>query len=153
MAKPRIGDIVEVSVGVGLAYALYTHEHDQFGSLLRVFGRIFSTRPNSFEQLVDVCPRFETFFPLAAAVRKKIVTLVANVPIPFHLRTFPIFRDGVANATTGKVETWWLWDGEKEWPVGSISEEQRKLPLRAVINDTLLRERILNGWTAECDPQ
>ena len=54
---------------------------------------------------------------------------------------------------TGKVAIWWLWDGEKEWRVGSLDAKQRKLPIRSVWNDTMLIERIDAGWTAESDPR
>jgi YD repeat-containing protein len=41
--------------------------------------------------------------------------------------------------------------GEKEWKVGDITAEQRKLPLRGIWNDTLLVERIEAGWSPSND--
>ncbi len=46
---------------------------------------------------------------------------------------------------------WWLWDGEKSWKVGEISPAQRKLPIKEVMNDTMLIELIEDGWTPETD--
>ena len=37
MARLKIGDIVEIKTGKGLVYAQYTHKHQQYGALLRVF--------------------------------------------------------------------------------------------------------------------
>ncbi len=63
----------------------------------------------------------------------------------------PTFRTGVINPKTGKVDVWWLWDGNREWKIGAISEEQRKFPIRGSWNDTLFIERIEEGWLPEKD--
>jgi hypothetical protein len=151
MTKPRVGDIVEMRTDRGLAYALYTHEHKSFGSLLRVFRRAFSSRPTEFETLLEEALQFATFFPLAAAVQRGIVSVVGRVRIPAKLKDFPIFRDGVADPKTRKVSNWWLWNGEREWSIGTLTEEQKKYPIREIVNDTLLKERIESGWTSEDD--
>jgi len=44
-----------------------------------------------------------------------------------------------------------LWDGTNEWKVGVLSDRDRWLPLREIINDTLLKDRILKGWRPEMD--
>ena len=146
MPRPKIGDVVEIETDLGYFYALYTHQHKMFGALLRVFGRPFATRPGNFESLVLEEPQFETFFPLGAAVRRKIVAVAGTATIPKKLKPFPIFRDGVADRLTGKVSNWWLWDGENEWLVGKLNAEQEKYPMREAINDTLLKERVKSGW-------
>ena len=94
---------------------------------------------------------FSTFFPLGAAVNRCIVSVVGNATIPEKQKPFPLFRNGVVDPKTKKVETWWLWDGEKEWCIGKLTKEQRRLPLNEVWNDTLLVERIESGWTPETD--
>lgn len=147
MAKPKLGDIIEIEVNSGFAYALYTHENKLLGSLLRVFGHIYSARPNDLEPIISEEPQFEVFFPLAAAVQKRIVSVHENVEIPKKLRSFPIFRDSVVNPRTRAVQNW-LWDGEREWPVGDLSEKEMRYPVRAIINDTLLKKRILSGYRA-----
>jgi hypothetical protein len=149
MGQAKIGDVLEIQTTQGLAYALYTHKHKNFGALLRVFGSIFPSRLSHFESMIQGCPLFETFFPLSAALHKGAVSIVGNVTIPPRLRDFPMFRDGISDPSTGSVKTWWLWDGEREWPIGNLTEEQRRFPIREVINDTLLRERIESGWTPE----
>ncbi|KAB0641126.1 hypothetical protein F7R21_16180 [Burkholderia latens] len=54
---------------------------------------------------------------------------------------------------TGKVENRWLWDGENEWMVGQITAGQRKLPIREAWNDTMLINRIEEGWLPEKNPR
>jgi hypothetical protein len=152
MARLKIGDIVEIKTGKGLVYAHYTHKHLQYGALLRVFRMFYEVRPSDFTELVTNRPAFMCFFPLGAAVNRSLVSIVGNVVVPPEAQAFPTFRGGVANPPTGKVKVWWLWDGEKEWRVGELTAEQRKLSIRGVWNDTLLIERIESGWTPETDP-
>lgn len=154
MKRPKIGDIIEIPTRSGFAYAQFTHKHNLYGALLRVYNTIYQTKQalDAIQSVVSVRePDFSVFFPLGAAVHRGIVSIVGNAPIPEKHKPFPLFRDGIANPETKKVEIWWLWDGEKEWPVGEISDEQRRLPIRGVWNDTLLVERIESGWTPETD--
>lgn len=148
--RPQIGDIVEIKTPKGLAYAQYTHKHDEppkYGALIRVLPGLYKSRPSEFSELVQQTERFFVFFPLGAAVARGIVTIVAHEEVPKRCRPFPLFRDGVKNPATGRVETWWLWDGEREWKVGDLKPEQYNLPIRAVWNDTLLIQRIVEGWS------
>jgi len=152
MAKPKIGDIIEIPTSMGLAYAIYTHEHEQppkFGALLRVFDRLYPSRPDSLENVISDRVRFSTFFPLTAAIRQGIFEVVGNVSVPIELLEFPIFRDGIADPKTKKVKVWWLWDGEKETRVGNLTQEQRFYPIRAIWNDTMLVHRIESNWRPE----
>lgn len=144
--RPRVGDVIEISTPRGMAYAHYTHKHAQFGALLRVLPGLFSKRPQDLSGLVDVDPQFMTFFPLGAACNRKIVEIVGNTKLPERAKSFPIFRDGVASKE-GRVQTWWLWDGEKEWKIGDLLPGMEHYPIRGVWNDTLLIERIVEGWT------
>jgi hypothetical protein len=148
MAKLKIGDVIEIKTTKGLAYALYTHKHKQYGALLRVFRQTYASRPSDLPEVVADSVMFSCFFPLSAAVDQDIVSIVGNVEVPNVLTPFPTFRAGVVDPKTQKVAVWWLWDGENEWKIGDLTQEQRKLPIRGVWNDTLLVERIEAGWTS-----
>lgn len=155
MARLKIGDIVEIKTGKGLVYAQYTHKHQKhprYGALLRVFRKFYGVRPRDFTELARNRPTFMCFFPLGAAVNRGIVSIAGNVVVPLEAQAFPTFRSGIGGLSTGRVKVWWLWDGEKEWRVGEITAEQRRLSIRGVWNDTLLIERIESGWTPETDP-
>lgn len=153
MKTVRIGDVVEFKTQSGFAYALYTHKHALYGALMRVSKQVLAERPeNGFNLLFDEDVLFSCFFPLAAALKRNLVCVVANVDVPSGLKTFPIFRAGIADPTTKRVRDWWLWDGENEWKVGAITDEQRKYPIRGVWNDTMLIERIESRWTPQTDP-
>ena len=152
MAKLKIGDVVEIKTGKGLSYAQYAHRHKQYGALLRVFDNFYDARPDDFDELVKSKLKFMCFFPLSAAIDRDIVSIVDNVALPLDAQKFPTFRAGVVDPATRKVGVWWLWDGEKEWRVGELTVEQRRLSIRGVWNDTLLIERIESGWMPETDP-
>ncbi len=147
--RARIGDIVEFKAPTGIAYALYTHKHPMFGNLLRVYSRLYEGPLSDPAKGVSNSPTFSTFFPLQEAVDRGIVRLVGSTEVPESLRDFPVFRAAMRDPRTGKVAAWWLWDGTNEWKVGSLAPEHRSLPIREVVNDTLLVERIASGWTAE----
>jgi hypothetical protein len=144
----QIGDVIEIPASRGLAYAQYTHEHStapRFGSLIRVLPGFYQEPPKTLEPLVQQAHVFVVFFPLKSAIRQGIVRRVANVPVPPMARGFPVFRDGLANPKTGKVDVWWLWDGQKSWRVGTLTEEQKSYPVRQIVNDTMLIMMIEKG--------
>jgi hypothetical protein len=151
--RVKIGDIIEIPTAKGLAYAQYTHKHQQsphYGALIRVLDGLFESRPKDFADLVKKRHRFVVFFPLGAAVNRGIFSVVAHGEIPEEARSFPIFRSGFIDRD-GKVDNWWLWDGEKEWDVGKLTPEQRALPILGTVNDTGLIYWIESGWTPETD--
>ncbi len=148
--RPKIGDVIEIQTPRGFAYAHYTHEHQRtpkYGALIRVLAGIHAARPELFENLVAQAPQFITFFPLGSACARRIVTIVGHEAIPCASQAFPLFR---ASMRTPKgYGPWWLWDGTKEWKVGRLEPGMEQLPIRGVINDTLLIERIVKGWRHE----
>ncbi len=151
--RPRIGDIVRITTCDGAALAQCTHRHPQFGHLLRVIGAVEPTLAPNAAQIADIAARdaqFVTFFPLGAACARGIAEILGSAPIPTAAKAFPTFRAAMALPTGGRGP-WWLWDGEREWRIGSLAPEQRHLPLREVINDTLLVERVLANWRPEAD--
>lgn len=146
MKRKKIGDVIEFRVRDGVAYALYTHEHPDYGSLIRVWNRVHETGLADFEAFIQVEPSFCCFFPLGAALSRGIVKVVGNVAVPKSLTVFQTFRTGMVGPD-GSVKTWWLWDGKSSLKVGSLTEAQSKLPRRGIWNDTLVIARIEQGWT------
>ena len=148
--KIKIGTVIEIKTELGNAYAQFSQYHEappKYGALLRVLPGIFRERPKNFKELVDLKESFAVFFPLQAALNKGIVQVVAQEQVPSHARAFPLFRAGNVNPATGKVEQWWLWDGEKSWRIEKITDEQLDLPIKEICNDSALIQRIEDGWT------
>jgi len=148
----KIGDIIEVPTPRGVAYAQYINKHKTYGALLRVFSQLHDDRPSDVSQPLDGDVQFICFFPLQAAINQEIVSVVGHDVVPPEASDFPTFRSGVLDPATGKVAVWWFWDGEKEWRVGTLTNNQRSMPIRGVWNDTLLVDRIVSGWRPENDP-
>lgn len=155
--RPRIGDVIEISTLKGFAYAQFTHKHAGNGALIRILPGIFQVRPGEFATLVLQPPQFSTFFALGAACSRKIVAVVASEVVAPHSCDFPTFRncnwyrDQAGQLHVSRYH--WLWDGQREWRVESLSLEQlREYPPLGIPNDTLLVERILKGWRHEDDP-
>lgn len=111
------------------------------GSLIRVIPGVFKDLPTDLESLVAKETNFWIFFPVRAALSRGIVRKIGSHAIPDHSKSIPVFRAGVVDPAVGKVADWWLWDGEREWRVGSITDEQQKLPIRGSWNDTILIRR------------
>lgn len=151
MARLRFGDVIELRTAKGLAYCQYTHEHRQYGSLLPVLPGLHNSRPANLSEMAAGSEAFWQFFPLRTALTRKIVANAGNADIPEPAMRFPTFRSGVVDPATGKVAIWWLWDGNREWRVGTLTPEQKRLSVLGVCNDTFLIEKIESGWTPETD--
>jgi len=144
--------VIEIPTPKGLAYAQFTHKVPRYGALLRVLPGLFPQRPSDFTELVRQRPVFSTFFPLGAACNREIVYVVASESIPPHSSSLPIFRNSHLDRTGKRVGPWYLWDGQREWRVETLDNQQfRDYPPLGVWNDTLLVERILTGWRHEDD--
>lgn len=151
MKRVKLGDIIEIPTHRGFGYAQYTNRHPTYGELIRVFAGLHATASLRASAIVSEDVQFVCFFPLQAALRQGLVRVVCNVGIPQHLAEFPVFRTGLPDPHTGKVDLWWLWDGEREWQVERLSAKERGYPPRGIWNDTLLAERIDCQWKAEDD--
>jgi len=147
----KLGDVIEIPTSRGLAYAQFALKKEQWGALIRILPRFFWERPSDLCERVKEKKKFITFFPLQAAINRKIFEVVENCAVPESAKQFPLFRAAGYVDRQGKVHDWWLWDGEREWRIGKLTPEQQKLPMRHVINDTLLIEDIENEWTPETD--
>lgn len=141
-----MGDVIEIPTSNGLAYAQITHKVPSYGSLIRVLPGLFEVRPSRLDDITVLTERFYIFFPAGAAVHRGLVAVIGNVPVPTRAQPFPLLRQRGYIEPGGKVRDWWLWDGTNSWRVGQLTTEQRALSLGEIWNDTLLIERILDGW-------
>ena len=152
----KIGDVVEVPTSKGLAYAQVTHihreKHSSYGPLLRIVPGFFTKRPERFEELLRKQPGAVMFCALQAAIKTGICEIVGNVPVPEGAKSFPLFRASNDDPGADTPKNWWFWNGDRTSPVGKITSEQRRMPLREIVDGVLLRERIEAGWSPATDP-
>jgi hypothetical protein len=69
--RAQVGDVFEIVTQKGLAYAQYSHWHDQYGELIRVLPGLYSARPNELCGVVGVPERYFVFYTLRAALSSK----------------------------------------------------------------------------------
>jgi len=75
----------------------------------------------------------------------------ASLPERFDGGRLPTFRASASFIAGRRHEpgSWWLDDGEREWRVGELTEEQQHLPDRILFNVLGLKEYIEHGWDPE----
>jgi len=94
--------------------------------------------------------QFTTFFPLGAACRRDIARIVGLAAVPKECQAFPSFRQALRLDPFSRAPcNWLLWDGMEERIVPALDEQQRRYPIRAIMNDTLLVQLAMSGWTAD----
>jgi hypothetical protein len=145
-AVPRPGDVIALRTADGLAYAQVVHKDKLYGTLVRVLEPVLPQPAEDLARLVSSPERFYTFFPVGAAVKRGLVQLVGRAQVPEGAQAFPLLRQRGQVRPDGSVADWWLWDGEKAWRIGQLTPDQQRLSIAEVVNDTLLRERIEQGW-------
>lgn len=155
-ARAKIGDIIEIQTTKGLAYAQVTHIHKEpprYGHLLRVLEGFYQSRPVDLHWLASQPVQFQIFFPASSAVNQKIVAIAGTVTVPAPWNDFPVFRVmGLIDPVTKKAKRWGLWTGETKVRLErALTEEEKKLPILEVVNDTMLIELITDGWRPEYD--
>ena len=145
--KIKFGDILEIPTKLGLSYSQFYQYHANFGALLRVLPGFFVNRPNDYSDLAKSKEVFSTFFPVQTAVNRELVQVAGHAEVPPHAKQFPLFRRGFRNPATGKVELWRLWDGNKEWRIGSLTDEQLDFPILEIPSFPVLVDWLESGWT------
>ena len=157
MAKRvKIGDIFEISTSIGFAYAQYTHSHDDYGYLIRVFDRRYPKRPSNFDAVHQLPVQFSTFYPLQTALNKSVNVVVAWAEVRKDLQAFPTFRAGNFADPSKHVKVWFLWTGDSAADlerVERLSAKQRRMPILECWNDGALVDAVETGWRPETDPR
>jgi hypothetical protein len=147
MEKIDIGDVFEIQTRRGFGYFQFCYSDDELGEMIRVLEGVDETRPSDIAALVNTEEQFYTFFPIAAALKKSIVSRVAHLGIPVRDPWPPLMRSpGRYNAKTRRVETWWISQAGKAWQVDALDENEKDLSVKGILNDTLLIEHIESGW-------
>jgi hypothetical protein len=146
--KAQVGDIFEIVTPNGRGYIQCIGRHHSRGELIRVLRPLLEERPPQFGDMTRQPERFLTYFPLTAAKSRGIVQWVGNEDVPPNPRVPPAMRSpGKINPHRRVVESWWIIEGDREVLVESLTDEQKKLSINAVINDTLLIEHLVTDWS------
>ncbi len=87
--------------------------------------------------------RWPILFPLASAIRQRVVAPLGQVTIPNALQPFPILRSG--DRKIGWVAFTEV-DGVRQ-NLGPTKD--RSLPIYVWVDDTALKQKIVSGWRPE----
>ena len=140
MARPNPGLTFSLVCDLGFAVGLMTHDIRRIGSLVWIAEETFDEVP-TLEQVHRLNRwRWPVFFPLSAAIRRKIATPLGMVAIPPALQQFPVMRSG--NKKAGWMAC--TRKGGATKVLGPATDPS--LPIYMVVNDTRLKEMIVSGW-------
>lgn len=142
--RPSPGLAFTLASDAGLIVGLVTHDRPPVGSLVWVAQPTFDGPPTLTEaQAIDRW-RWPVFFPVATALRRRIVDSVGTVEVPAALTRFPVLRSG------SRAAGWQAFtedDAGTRLQLGPAADAS--VPVYQVVNDTRLREMIVSGWRPE----
>jgi hypothetical protein len=142
VAKVKTGLAFSLICDLGFAVGIATHSIERIGQLVWIAEPTFDEEP-TLDQVREIKDwRWPVFFPLDAAIRRRIVNSLGVVPVPAKLQKFPLLR-----SSTGRG-----WKRVKFVDGSSRSAGPTKdasIPIYRIVNDTALKERIVSGWKPE----
>jgi hypothetical protein len=150
MKRLKIGDVFEIKTPKGNAYFQYAFQNETVGELIRILPGLFEIEPGNINELVNENEVFFIHFPLKAAFKQGIVRYVGNIELPQHTE-LPNYMRSKKVDRNGKFECWHIinyktWERES---VNELNQTQLRLSPWGTWNDTLLIERLSDGWTPE----
>lgn len=144
----EIGAVLEIPTSTGYRYAQYTHRHKRYGCLLRVFQLVSQIPVTSFDFVATASATVPIFSFVSEAVKAGRFRIAAQLPISRLNLTFPVFRCAVLGHQPDLVLSWILWDGDREWQVSHLSDEEARLPILTLADPAGI-VKILEGSPCE----
>ncbi|SRR5258708_35826358 len=142
----RIGDIFEIPLpDTRKGYVHYLYKDKNYLHLIQVLDCFTSGDSNlEINRLKKSKPLFPPVFTvLNNAVKDENWKVIGNLPVENF--TFPNFLN-TAYYFTGKAGTWYLYDGDKDIPIGRLlPEEYKKLEFCMVYAASNIVQRIMTG--------
>jgi hypothetical protein len=147
LVRLKIGDVFEIETSNGIAFFQYVHKNDDLGSLIRILPGLYKVyKKDLLNELVEQKELFLIHFPLGGALKQKIVTKIGNYPIPHNFVLPQKFRESFVKFSCWHIIDYETWNREK---VEKLTDEQKQLSPWGIWNDTLLKDRIAEGWTLD----
>jgi len=149
MKKYIIGDIFEIKTKKGNGYFQYVYDDELNGEMIRIFYKLHKKRLVTFKSFVGDKEYYYVGFPLKFAVKRKLVELVGHVDIENDFEKPKYARD--SHIIRGEFFGWHIIDRTtlKQVLVQELTEDQKKLSLFGIVNDTYIKDRFEEGWTLE----
>lgn len=153
MALYRIkyGDVFEIKTEKGVAYFQCVEEAPATEcETIRILPGVFDDITNvDIKTLVEMRESYFVQFALKYAVKKKCVKPIGNYKVPEFVSVPIYYRD--KHIIRGKFVCWHIVNKKtlQRHSVNVLSESEKRLSQWGVWNDTLLAERIADGWNLE----
>jgi hypothetical protein len=110
------------------------------GSLIWIAEPTFDEQP-TVEQVKELTRwRWPVFFPLSAAIHRKLVTPIRQLRVPGELQQFPLLRSELGRGVWRLVR---FVDGASQ---SAGLTQDPTIPIYEIVNDTMLKERIVTDW-------
>ncbi|MFM1652568.1 hypothetical protein ACI7RC_10780 [Brevibacillus sp. B_LB10_24] len=149
MKSPKVGDVFEIATTKGKAFFQYVLNKPDTGQLIRILPGLYNDT-NNLEELVKGNELFFVYFPLKAAYKQGILKHLGNYDVPKSFKP-PRYMRSKSVDKDGNLIKWHIVDTET-WhrePVSELSNDQKKLSPWGIWNDSLLIERLSNGWNLD----
>ncbi|MGD6831221.1 hypothetical protein ACQCT5_03600 [Sutcliffiella halmapala] len=149
MSRLKIGDVFEIVALNGIRLFQYVHSDETMGQLIRIFPNLYEEGYTSKDDLQLNLELYCIHFPLIDAVRQKVVKKIGNHPIPLDFSLPKKFRS--KHIVNGEFICWHIVDYEswKRERVEKLTYEQMQMSPWGTWNDTLLKNRLAEGWTLD----
>lgn len=150
MKKIQVGDVFEITTTKGKGYFQYIYHNKTIGELIRVLPGLYLKQPQDMIPVVAAKELYFVHFPLKASYKQGIVRLIGNFNMPEGLKLPKKMRDNFVDRN-GNIICWHIVDYStwKNESVKVLTEEQKGLSPWGIWNDTLLIERLVEGWTPD----
>lgn len=151
MKRVQVGDVFEIETPKGMGYFQYVYLNPRNDiELIRVFPGLYAEEPQNMEGLVSQKEVYFVQFPVRAAYRRKIIRLIGHYEVPPGLEV-PPKQMRTTHVVRGEFVCWHIVDYEtlQRASVKELAEEQKTLSPWDIWNDTLLIEKMVEGWTLE----
>lgn len=149
--RPVLGDIIEIPVSAGVAYAQYVLNHTQppaYGPVLRVFPGFNETPLGAYDDLLQTEERYLIFYRVGVAVRDGIAHIVGSGPIPARFRRWPLVKGAVGrDPKTGEARSSGIWNGKRdEKYFHTLPFEYYDLPLLQFQSHSTFLKKLESDW-------
>jgi hypothetical protein len=147
--RARIGDIIEIKTSKGYGYFQYVSKDATMGDLIRVLPGVHSKPLTHCHDLASATELYFVYFPLGAGIAKGLMRIVGSAPVPEGADRPARMKRPIGRARNGNVLSWAITENGKDRFASELSDDEQRLSLSVIWNDTLLAERIADGWTPQ----
>ncbi len=125
------GNLIEIGLGDDLVYAIVTHDHPSYPTVVRGLKGRHGTRPDDTGQLAQGETAFTVMIPLGSVLRKLDLPHEVVGTVDLSGTSFPTFRMPIRDKQ-GNIVYWWFWDGRGLSYEVELSPEQSEMPMREI---------------------